>query len=150
MKRIPIIALFFILLSISSGIAGDLGRMSRSLIFFNSQSASTTTRYITPGTGVSSGTESAVRQEIAMGGTLSQMRCSATAAPAGGTSWVIAVFVGGSASALTCTIAGSATTCSDLTNSVALARGNTFSLGTTAAGGTPTSSFHHCHAVFEG
>lgn len=57
------------------------------------------------------------------------------AAPGGSTSWVITVRINGSDSAVTCSIAGTATTCSDTTHAAAASAGDVVTIAITETGG---------------
>lgn len=62
---------------------------------------------------------------IAAAGTLTNLRARVNTAPGGSDSVVITLYVDGSASTSTCTITGTATTCADTSNSVAVTAGQT-------------------------
>lgn len=73
----------------------------------------------------SGATTATVRAVVNSAGTLANLRVYSSAAVTGGTNKdVLTVLKNGSATTLTCTIAASGTTCSDLTHSVAVAAGD--------------------------
>lgn len=77
------------------------------------------------GAACSGATTATARQVISSPGTLANLRVFSSAAFTGGTNKdVLTVFKNGSATALTCTAAGAATTCSDVAHSVAVAAGD--------------------------
>lgn len=85
-----------------------------------------------------SATESAVYQPIPHDLTLDQLRIRSVNAPTTGKSYAFTVMKNGVATALTCTLSGSNTTASDLTDSVSFSAGDTISLQSVPSG-TPAS-----------
>jgi hypothetical protein len=101
------------------------------------------------GAACSGATTSTAKYLVAAAGTLSGLRIASSAAVTGGTGKDVAtVLKNGSATTITCTIAGTGTACSDTTHSVAVAAGDliTFSFVTatsdTAANITAVVSIH--------
>lgn len=81
-------------------------------------------------------------QLIPVAGTLSRLFIKVQTAPGAGKSWAFTLYVNGSATALTLTIADAATTGSDITNSVSVSAGDRISLECVATGGTASSRAH--------
>jgi hypothetical protein len=69
--------------------------------------------YVAYGSFSISGTESNVSIPFPTAGTVSNLQVYVTTAPGIGTSWTLTVNKNGSATALTCSIAGVATSCTD-------------------------------------
>jgi hypothetical protein len=68
-----------------------------------------------------------VRPFMPVGGTVSTMRVSLVNPPGAGTSYAFTLYKGNSATSLTCTIADTATSCTDLTDSISVAAGDNLS-----------------------
>jgi len=83
-------------------------------------------------------TENNQRSVIAVDGTSSNFYANVATAPGAGTSWAFTLVKNGVDTAITCTIADAATSCSDLVNTVALAPGDTYSVKS-APTGTPAA-----------
>jgi hypothetical protein len=85
--------------------------------------------------GSSNGTENLVQQLMPVAGTLSNFFVKVDSNP-GGTSITYTVRKNGANSVVTCAIAGgAATSCSDVTHTVAFAAGDLISIGSVKAGG---------------
>lgn len=80
------------------------------------------------GAACSGATTSTYRYTVQSAGTLANLRVWGSAAVVAGGSDPVTVYVNGSATAVTCTIAAAATTCSDTTHSVAVAAGDRISI----------------------
>jgi hypothetical protein len=85
-----------------------------------------------------SSTESNVQIPL-QAGSISNLQVSVITAPGSGNSWTITVRKAGADTAVTCTISGSATTCSDTSHSVSFTEGQLVSIETTPAS-TPTGT----------
>jgi hypothetical protein len=77
-----------------------------------------------------SGTENNVEIAVPQGGTVSNLQVRLTTAPGAGASWTLTIDKNGGATALTCSIAGVATTCSDA-STVTFVNGDTIDLDVT-------------------
>lgn len=82
--------------------------------------------------------DAAIRSVIPVAGVASQLYVEVGTAPAAGKSWALTFVKNGSDTGVTCTIADTATTCSDLAHTFTLAAGDTLSLKSVPSG-TPTS-----------
>jgi hypothetical protein len=86
--------------------------------------------------------ESLIRQVVAAGGTFTKFYVSLQAAPGAGQSYTFTLRVNGSDTDVTCTIADSATSASDLTHTAAITAGQSWSLksvsSTTATPASPS------------
>jgi hypothetical protein len=58
-------------------------------------------------------------------GTVSQFRASVTVAPGAGNSWIFTLYINDSASSVSCTIAETATSCTNMVNSAVVPAGGT-------------------------
>lgn len=97
---------------------------SRVSAFCTGTAGSAETEYLN-GAACSGATTLTARQIISTGGTLANLYVVSSAAFTGGTNKdVITVYKNGSATAITCTAAATATTCSDTTHSVAVVPGD--------------------------
>jgi hypothetical protein len=81
-------------------------------------------------TGLSA-TESAVQQTVPMAGTLSEFYVTLNGSPGSGRGYTFVVRKNGVNTLVTCTISGTATTGSDVTNSVSFAAGDKISIRVT-------------------
>lgn len=87
------------------------------------------TNYLVPyGRAIFGSTDALAGIIIPTAGVLRNLRFYASTAPGAGKSWAITVMKNNSAQALTCTIADTNTTASDLSNSVTVAAGDTISI----------------------
>jgi len=86
--------------------------------------------YVAWGMALVSGTESTVEIALPTAGTLTNLQVSLDTAPGISSSWTFTVDKNGSATALTCAIAGVATSCSD-SSLVPVVVGNTIDLHVT-------------------
>jgi hypothetical protein len=96
--------------------------------------------------GLWNATENLYSSVMPTGGTIDHLYVTMTAAAGSSASYDYTVFLNGVASALTCTATNPATTCTDLTHSVALVAGDTISIAacpsntaTCTAGSAPTA-----------
>ena len=89
--------------------------------------------YIAYGSFLVSGTESTVEIPVPVGGTLSNLEVFVATAPGTGASWTLTVDKNGSATVLTCSVAGAATNCRD-SSLVAVAVGDALELRVTPFG----------------
>jgi hypothetical protein len=96
--------------------------------------------YIAYGSMTVSGTESNVETPLPIGGTLSDLQVRVTTAPGVGASWTFTADINGTGTALFCSIAGAATTCSD-SSAVTVVQGDTLDLDATpfSAPSVPTT-----------
>jgi hypothetical protein len=92
--------------------------------------------------------EAAVEQVVPLAGTLSLLYVRLDGSPGGGNSYVFTVRVAGSDTAATCTISDGATTCSDLTNSVAIPAGALVSISANGIS-NPTARSMRWTAIFQ-
>lgn len=98
------------------------------------------TRFCTFFTDIDSGFgNAAVNQTMPVAGTLSQFRVHLTVAPGSTDTYVLTVYKNSVATALTCTVTGASSTCSDTTNSVTFAAGDDIAVGMTETG-SPSAS----------
>jgi hypothetical protein len=72
--------------------------------------------------------EAAVDQAMPAAGTISNLRVRLSGAPGAGTSYTFLVRKNGVDTAVTCTVSGTATECSDLANSIAFSAGDLISV----------------------
>lgn len=94
------------------------------------------TGYLTaPGQAVSTSTEPPLAV-VTRAGTVKSMRCFLGTAPGGADTAAFTVRKNGSDGAVTCTITGSATTCSDTSNSFTVAAGDRLSIKVVSSAGT--------------
>ena len=89
--------------------------------------------YIAYGSFLVSGTESNVEIPMPVGGTLSHLKVLVTTAPGTGAGWTLTVDKNESATALTCSVTGAATSCNDA-SLVAVVGGDQLDLGVTPFG----------------
>lgn len=81
-------------------------------------------------------------------GTFGGLICTIGTAPGSGNSWVIILRVAGSDTAVTCTIADSATSCTDVANSVAVTVGQLVEYSITPVSGPTATGSHRCGLNF--
>lgn len=116
--------------------------MRAHLAGWSSTSPSTSaSNYITPvcaGGASWSGTENARRQVRPHAETINELRVTVATAPGVGKSYAVTLMVNGVASALTCTISGTATSAQDLTHSVSISALDSISMRFVPTG-TPTA-----------
>jgi hypothetical protein len=89
--------------------------------------------FVHPGTG--DATEANVQFAVVEGGTLSNFKVFVSVAPASGKSWTFTVRKNAADTTVTCTITGSATSCSDTTHSVGFVPGDLRSVKIVPASG---------------
>ena len=95
------------------------------------------------------GTTDASRQvPISAAGTLKNLRVYFPTAPGASKSWTFALMKNGSATSVTCTVAGTLTVCNDSSNTVSLNPGDLVSMRVTPSG-TPTSAIPSWSLAFE-
>lgn len=80
------------------------------------------------------GTEANRRGPIAIAGTIKNLRIAVAVAPGAGTSFTITVYVNGSPSAVTCSVADANTTCSDLTHTASITANDLVSIESVPVG----------------
>jgi len=80
-----------------------------------------------------------VMQEVPMAGTIKNLYIRAGTAPGGSVTYTYALYVNSLVSSVTCGITGTATTCSDLSNTASVTAGNEISLKRTD-NGTPSAT----------
>jgi hypothetical protein len=84
-------------------------------------------------------TEAIVQGIMPAAGTLQNFYVFVQTAPGAGASWTLTVRKTGAATAVTCTIAGTAQTCSDTTHTAAFAAGDLISVGIASSGSPPVT-----------
>jgi hypothetical protein len=89
--------------------------------------------YVAYGENLISGTEGDVEMPFPHSGTMSNLQVYLTTAPGAGNSWTLTVDVNGTATALTCTIANAATSCTD-SSLVTITAGDLIDLRVTPVG----------------
>ena len=89
-----------------------------------------------------------VQAPVSTAGTLKSLYVYFPSAPTAGKSWEMVIMKNGVATSLDCTVADTATTCSDTSDTVSLSAGDLISLRVTPAG-TPISSVPTWSLVFE-
>lgn len=87
---------------------------------------------------------------IPIAGTLKQLRVEMSTAPGVGNAHAYTIYKNGVATAATCTISGSSTQCSDLSNTVSIAAGDTLSIESVPSGSPVSSGFFRMAWIFEG
>ena len=92
-------------------------------------------------------TLSSVQTYITTPGTISGLRIKLSDAPGASKSYIFNVQLNGADTLLTCTVSGTATTGSDLTNTIAVVAGDLVNLSCTASG-TPTTSYAQWASLF--
>jgi hypothetical protein len=108
-------------------------------------------RFVPMLNSLSTATESAAQQAVPIAGTLSklQTRLDGNAgAASSGKSYVVTVRKNGVSTGVTCTILETATTCSDIANTVAFAAGDLISVLVTPSASNPTARAMHWSAQF--
>ena len=84
------------------------------------------------------GTEAVAQQVFPVGGSLSNLNVRLTGSPSAGDSYVFTLRVNGAGTEQTCTVAGTATSCTDGTGNLAVPAGGLVSIQVTETG-TPDS-----------
>ncbi len=97
------------------------------------------TFYLPFGAFTQSSTESNVSVPSSVSGTLGTLEVKLGAAPGSGASYTMTVMQNGTPGAVTCTVSGAtATTCTDLVDTVSIVAGDTVSLRVVPSGGPTT------------
>ena len=86
---------------------------------------------------------------VATAGTLARLRVKLDTAPGAGTSYTFALMLNGAPSALSCTVSGTSTGCTDTTNAVAVAAGDPVAIRSVPAG-TPAATHVALTMTFDG